>query len=120
MRRREFLLGSCAVLGAPSKAEAAWASFMAAGVGGGGSPPANTALPTVSPSTPVVGTPEAGANGAWTGSPTSFSYQWNWADASAPISGATSVSYNAPVSADIGHTLSLTVGATNAYGTTYA
>jgi hypothetical protein len=40
--------------------------------------PVNTALPTISPTTtPQVGSVLTAANGSWTNSPTSFTYQWN-------------------------------------------
>ena len=83
-----------------------------------GSAPTSQALPTVSPSNPIVGTSENGTTGTWTGSPT-YTYQWKRADTGTPISGATSTSYT-PVAGDVGHTLSITVTATNAYGSTSA
>jgi hypothetical protein len=51
--------------------------------------------------------------GAWTNSPTSYTYQWK-RDGVA-ITGATSITYT-PVAADVGHQLTITVIASNAAG----
>ncbi len=60
-------------------------------------------------------------NGSWTGSPTSYAYQWqdcNTSGAScSTISGATSSSYTL-ASGDVGHTIRVAVTATNAGGST--
>lgn len=85
------------------------------GGGGTGSPPANTAVPTISPTSPVIGVAETTTNGTWSNSPTSYSYQWKWGDTGANIAGATSSTYT-PVNTDLGHTLKSVVTATNAYG----
>jgi hypothetical protein len=85
-------------------------------------PPANTALPSVS-GTPQVGNALNGSNGSWTGSPTSYAFQWKRCDSAGAncgdIGNATGSSYT-PVSADAGSTVRLTVAATNAGGTTLA
>jgi hypothetical protein len=79
--------------------------------------PANTSPPTIS------GTPQDGqtlvANvGSWTNSPTRFTYRWLRCDSAgnrcATIGGAQSQRLT---SADVGHTIRVTVWATNRYGT---
>jgi hypothetical protein len=86
------------------------------------SPPANTALPTVS-GTAQVGSSLSSTTGSWSGSPTDYAYQWKRCDPSgnacADVSGATGSSYT-PVSADAGSTLRVTVAASNSGGTTLA
>jgi sugar lactone lactonase YvrE len=81
--------------------------------------PANTALPVISPTAPIVGIAESSTTGTWTNSPTSYSYQWKRCNAAGAectnISGATSSSYT-PVEADIEHTLLVAVTATNGGG----
>ena len=81
-------------------------------VAAAGSVPANTVLPTLS-GTPQVGQTLTATNGTWTNSPTSFTYQWNRAGSA--ISGATASAY-VPVSADVGNTLTVSVTATNGFG----
>jgi hypothetical protein len=85
--------------------------------------PTNTAEPQIS-GTPVVGGTLKATRGTWTGSPTSYGYQWarcpssgGAADASdcAAIGGATTSSY-VPGSSDVGKTLRVRVTATNADG----
>ena len=75
-------------------------------------PPVNTALPTIS-GTAQVGQTLTVTNGTWSGSPTSYLYQWN--SAGTAISGATSSSYVVQFS-DIGNQLTVTVTAINAAG----
>ena len=94
--------------GSSSSATSAATSAVAAA----GSVPANTVLPTLS-GTPQVGQTLTATNGTWTNSPTSFTYQWNRAGSA--ISGATASAY-VPVSADIGNTLTVSVTATNGFG----
>jgi hypothetical protein len=83
-----------------------------------GDAPTNSAAPTVS-GTAQEGQTVTASKGSWTGSPTSFAYAWSRCDTSgascAAISGATSVSYTA-ATADVGHTLRITVTATNGSG----
>jgi len=85
-------------------------------------PPANTTLPSVS-GTPQVGSGLTASNGSWTGSPTSYAYQWKRCDSSgagcSDIGGATGSGYT-PVSGDAGATVRVTVAATNSGGTTLA
>ena len=70
---------------------------------------------------PFVGDKLTTTNGSWTGSPTSFSYQWDRCDATGdrqnclPITGATAQSYTV-ATADVNHTLEALVTATNADG----
>ena len=80
--------------------------------------PANTTPPQVSGST-VQGSSLSTSNGSWSGSPTSYSYQWQDCDSSGAsctnISGATSSSYLLG-SGDVGHTIRAVVTATNTAG----
>jgi polysaccharide biosynthesis protein PslG len=84
--------------------------------------PANTALPQAS-GTPQTGLTLSGTNGTWSGSPTSYAYQWKRCDATgagcASIAGAAAHSYLVG-SADVGLTLRVAVSATNAVGTSTA
>jgi fibronectin-binding autotransporter adhesin len=81
-------------------------------------PPAGSAAPSIS-GTPKVGSTLSATTGDWSGSPTSFAYQWRRCDAAgagcADIAGATASSY-ALVAADVGHTIRVVVTATNAGG----
>jgi len=85
-------------------------------------PPQYTAIPTVE-GTPIVGKTLTAGNGSWTGSPTSFKYQWDRCDLAGDrqnciaISGATSRSYKL-VSADADHQVRVRVTACNADGCT--
>jgi hypothetical protein len=84
--------------------------------------PSNTVLPTISGS-PVEGETLKASSGAWSGSPTSYAYQWedcnSSGEACSNVSGATASSYN-PVSGDVGHTLRVMVTASNAGGSARA
>jgi hypothetical protein len=77
--------------------------------------PANTALPAIT-GTAQVGQTLTASTGTWTGSPTSYSYQWK--------RGVTNVGSNqntyVPVSGDVGSTITVTVTATNAGGSASA
>ncbi|GAC1406896.1 MAG: hypothetical protein NVSMB69_06800 [Novosphingobium sp.] len=81
--------------------------------------PVNTAAPALSTTSPTQGNAVTVSTGTWNGSPTGFAYQWFYADTSAAISGATASSYT-PVAGDLGHTLRVTVTATNANGSSAA
>jgi hypothetical protein len=85
-------------------------------------PPSNTVLPSVSGST-VEGQTLSVSKGTWTGSPTSYSYEWedcNTAGEScSKITGATATTYKL-VEGDVGHTLRAVVTASNAGGSTHA
>ena len=85
-------------------------------------PPANTSLPVISGS-PVNGQPLSASTGAWTGSPTNYSYEWRRCNtagvACTAIFGATSATYTLTV-ADLGSTLRVAVTASNAAGSTTA
>jgi len=85
---------------------------------------ATKAAPTNSGTPTISGTPEEGSTltagaGTWTGSPTSYAYAWERCDqngnACASIAGATATTYQL-AQADVGHTLRVTVTATNADG----
>jgi hypothetical protein len=81
-------------------------------------PPSNTVLPSVSGAA-VEGQTLSVNNGTWSGSPTSFSYQWEDCNTSgggcSSVSGAASASYKL-VAGDVGHTLRVVVTASNAGG----
>jgi len=83
-----------------------------------GNGPASTAAPTIS-GTAQEGQQLSTTNGTWTNSPTSYTYAWSRCDASggscAPIPSATAATYTA-VTADVGHTLRVTVTAKNTDG----
>jgi streptogramin lyase len=85
--------------------------------------PGNTAVPTLSPTTPDQNVPETSTTGTWINSPTSYSYQWERCNASGgeckEISGATSSTYT-PVEADVEHTLLVKVTAKNEAGSSSA
>ena len=86
------------------------------------SPPANTALPTIT-GTATQGQTLSASTGTWSNSPTSFSYQWRRCSSSGSscsnISTATGQSY-ALASADVGGTIRVVVTATNAAGSASA
>jgi subtilisin family serine protease len=86
------------------------------------SPPASTSLPTVS-GTAQDGQTLGASAGSWSGSPTSYAYQWQRCDSSgaacAPLAGATTSSY-AVQTADVGSTLRVTVTASNSAGSATA
>jgi hypothetical protein len=95
-----------------------------ASVGGdaGTSAPANLTAPAIS-GTPSVGTTLTASTGTWSGSPTSFSYQWFYCDSvglsCSAITGATGPTYT-PVTWDVGGRDQVRVTATNAGGSTTA
>ena len=80
--------------------------------------PANTATPTIS-GTSQEGQKLTASTGTWTGSPTSYAYGWSRCDANGDactaIGGETASTYTVQ-SADVGHTLRVTVTAANADG----
>lgn len=80
------------------------------------SAPANTSPPAVS-GTAKVGSTLTVSNGTWTGSPTTFSYQWQRCTTTscANISGETQKTY-VVTSTDVDHALRAVVTATNADG----
>ncbi len=84
--------------------------------------PSNTALPVIS-GTATPGQTLRSTTGSWTGSPTSYVYQWQSCDAAgancANIAGATGNSRLLGTT-DVGHTLRLVVTATNSAGSTPA
>lgn len=89
------------------------------GVVTGATPPANTALPAISGSA-TVGSTLTASNGTWTGTaPITYTYRWERCDQSgaacANISGGTNKTYTL-ASADNGHTIRVSVTATNVGG----
>jgi hypothetical protein len=86
--------------------------------------PSNTQLPTISGKA-ELGKRLTASTGTWSGSPTSFAYKWSRCDVNGANcvlisgTGATASIYD-PVSDDIGHTLRVTVTATNAGGSSFA
>jgi len=105
--------------GSTSASSAATASVSGTGSGSGAAPD-DTGVPVVSGQAVVGGTFNA-SDGIWSGSPSSYGYQWqqcNWqGDGCVNISGATSSSYT-PVSGDAGHRVQVLVTATNGGGST--
>ena len=89
---------------------------------GTAAPPANTVLPTIT-GTARVGQTLSATTGNWTGSPTSFGFQWQRCDAAGNacvgIVGATAGAYVVAAS-DSGATLRVSVTATNAAGSATA
>ncbi len=85
-------------------------------------PPGNTVLPSVS-GLAVEGETLSATNGSWTGSPTSYAYQWEDCNtvggSCSNIGGATSASYKL-AAGDVGHTVRVVVTASNAGGSTQA
>ncbi len=75
--------------------------------------PVNAAVPTIS-GTARQGHTLTAANGTWTNSPSSYTYQWQQ-DHKTDISGATSSTY-VPAAGDVGQTLNCIVTAKNANG----
>lgn len=84
--------------------------------------PENTAPPTISPTSPLEGKAETATQGTWSGSPTSFSYEWYLCSSTAScvsIPGATASTYT-PVESQFGSTLRVLVTATNVAGSASA
>jgi hypothetical protein len=85
-------------------------------------PPANSTPPSIS-GTAQDGQTLTASPGSWTGSPSSYGYQWQDCDTSgancAAIAGAANSSYTAQ-SGDVGYTLRVAVTASNTAGATTA
>jgi hypothetical protein len=77
--------------------------------------PVNTVAPAIS-GTAQVGATLTATPGTWTNSPTSYAYQWKSGGANVGSNSSTYV----PVTGDIGNTITVTVTATNAQGSTPA
>jgi YD repeat-containing protein len=87
---------------------------------GNSAAPANETKPTLSTTTPVIGTTmSVSSNGTWSNSPLAYEYQWNSCDFKgekcAAILGAVNQSYT-PQARDAGNKLTATVTAINADG----
>ncbi len=84
--------------------------------------PTNTGTPTIS-GTPQENSVLSADHGAWSGSPTSYDYRWGrcneHGDTCTDIGSATSDTYQLQ-QADIGHTLRVSVTATNVDGSAEA
>ncbi|HEU5214449.1 MAG TPA: hypothetical protein VFU30_02790 [Gaiellaceae bacterium] len=80
-----------------------------------GNAPVSSAPPTIS-GTAQQGQTLSASKGGWSNGPTTFAYAWSQCDATGgactPISGATAATYTA-AAGDVGHTLRVTVTATN-------
>lgn len=93
------------------------------------SPPVNTGLPVVNTGLPVIsGVDQEGqtltlTTGAWSGSPTGYTYQWQdcnvFGEGCVSIAGAKASSYTL-TAGDVGGTVRVVVTATNAGGSTSA
>ncbi|MHB8241068.1 MAG: RHS repeat-associated core domain-containing protein [Solirubrobacteraceae bacterium] len=86
--------------------------------------PLNTAVPTLSTSTPVIGTTmSVSSTGTWSNEPLAYAYQWQRCSTTgtecAAIEGATNKTYT-PQPTDGGYTLKAQVAATNVNGTSTA
>ena len=78
----------------------------------------NTDKPAIT-GTPMVGVRLAASKGQWTGSPVSYTYQWETCPSvykCTPIVGATNGNYT-PAQSEVGNALAVTVTATNGSGT---
>jgi DNA-binding beta-propeller fold protein YncE len=90
------------------------------------SSPENSAPPTLSSASPVIGTTlSVSSNGTWANSPLAYSYSWEDCytyeakETCVPIPGAVNSTYT-PQARDAGYTLKVQVTAVNADGTTVA
>ena len=85
--------------------------------------PANLSVPVVT-AIPQQGSLLGASTGAWSGLPSTYSYQWNRCNSSgsscAPIPGASGQTYALLAAADVQATLSVTVTASNSLGTVAA
>ena len=106
-------------LSVPGQAKLAQATWDA---GPFSQPPANQSPPTIS-GTAQVGQTLSASTGTWSGSPTSFAYQWRRCDSGgtgcADLPGAGASTY-VPVGGDVGSTLRVRVTATNDAGSSSA
>lgn len=111
-------LASAVVLALASVAIGAVVAAPSTGKAASAAAPSNTATPTIS-GTPQEGSTLTASNGTWSNSPTSYAYAWSQCDKNgdncAAIGGATANTYKAQ-SADVGHSLRVTVTAKNASG----
>jgi hypothetical protein len=80
--------------------------------------PTNNSVPTITGSATVGSTLNA-TTGTWANNPTSFTYQWKSAGVNATGPGALTNAYT-PIAADIGNTLTVSVVARNAAGSSVA
>jgi hypothetical protein len=103
-------------------AESALSQAVGGSPGGGTAVPANTSAPTIS-GTPQDGQTLSATTGSWSGSPTSYTYQWKRCDSSggscAVVNGATATSYKLS-STDVGSTMAVAVTASNTGGSATA
>lgn len=102
----------CTVTATNVAGSASQDSNSTASVTSSGSIPSNTVAPAITGS-PITGQTLTASTGTWDGSPTGYTYQWNAGGVA--IGGATSNAYM-PTGSDVGKTLTVTVTATNSYG----
>lgn len=78
-------------------------------------PPTNTAVPTITPTSPIVGQAVTSTTGSWTGTPNVYTYTWQRKLGAGSYSTVQTGSLNSyiPVSADIGYVLRCQVVANN-------
>lgn len=116
------------LLGLPALGSAASATPMESAFGLTGaappppSPPANTALPTIT-GTPQQGQKLTATTGSWTNSPTAYAYQWEDCDSTGTncttITAATTNTYTT-TQTDVTHTIRVIVTASNSGGSSAA
>ncbi len=117
-----YITVTVVALNASGSSAPAQAQFTTAVDHAGTTVPVETGLPAITGTVQVGGTLTV-SNGTWSGSPTSYTYQWlssaiastNYVLPGGPISGATSNTYS-PVTGDVGNLLSCTVIPLNSVG----
>jgi hypothetical protein len=122
MRKRRFAKALLWLAGSAALVAAGIAAFASSGSAARAVAPSNTSPPTISGTTQVGSTLTA-SNGTWTGSPTTFSYQWLRCDSDggscASIGGANEKTYVLK-NVDVDNTLRVRVAAKNADGSASA
>ena len=118
----DYITVTVLALNASGSSAPARAQFTTAVDHAGTTVPVETGLPAITGTAQVGGTLTV-SNGTWSGSPTSYTYQWlssaiaptNYVLPGGPISGATTNKYS-PVAGDAGNTLACTVISQNSVG----
>jgi Kelch motif protein/galactose oxidase-like protein len=110
--------GSCSAVGTYQNAQGVQGLL----IGAHPAPPANQTAPAITGTT-TEGQTLTASQGTWSGSPTSYAYQWQRCDGAgatcSAVGGATAGTY-VLTSSDAGHTIRVQVTATNAGGSTPA